>query len=115
MSGGHFSDSPYSDPWWSMALAAGVNRLGSDYGDRMTSEASYDAVRRYTDYLTSTAKDEILNWGLGDWLPRAGSTKTKVEFTSTAAYYYGSSRCRVGDFRGQNSIGAPVYGVERSF
>jgi hypothetical protein len=27
----------------------------------------------------------------------------------------GSSRCRVGDFRGQNSIGAPVYGVERSF
>ena len=28
---------------------------------------------------------------------------------------FGSSRCRVGDFRGQNSIGAPVYGVERSF
>jgi alpha-L-rhamnosidase len=87
MSGGHFSDGPFSDPWWSMALAAGVNRLGSDYGDRMTSEASYDAVRGYTDYLTSTAKDDILNWGLGDWLPRAGSTRTKVEFTSTAGYY----------------------------
>ena len=88
MSGGYFSDGPYSDPWWSMALAAGVSRLRSDYGDRMTSEASYDAVCRYTDYLTSTAKDDILNWGLGDWLPRAGSTKTTVEFTSTAAYYY---------------------------
>ena len=71
-----------------MALAAGVNRLRSDYGDRMTSEASYDAVRRYTDYLTSTAKDDILSWGLWDWLPRAGSTVTKVEFTSTAGYYY---------------------------
>ena len=88
MSGGHFSDGPYSDPWWSMALALGVSRLGLDYGDRRTGEISYDAARRYTDYLTSTSEDGILKWGLGDWLPRANSTKTSVEFTSTVAYYY---------------------------
>ena len=48
--------------------------------------------------------------------------KTKPKITCNASMgsrelkqYCGSSRCRVGDFRGQNSIGAPVYGVERSF
>jgi len=84
VSGLHFCDSP----WWSIALALGVNRLGTDYGDRRTSEISYDACRRYTDYLTSTSQDGILSWGLGDWLPRAGSIETKQEFTSTVAYYY---------------------------
>ncbi len=80
----HFCDSP----WWSIALALGVQRLGADYGDRQTLSAAYESVRRYTDFLTSTSKECILNWGLWDWLPRAGSTETKSDFTSTAAYYY---------------------------
>jgi alpha-L-rhamnosidase len=75
-------------PWWSIALALGTNRLRTDYGDRKTSELSYDACRRYTDFLTGTAQDGILSWGLWDWLPRAGSIETKSEFTSTVAYYY---------------------------
>lgn len=80
----HFCDSP----WWSMALALGVNRLGTDYGDRRMGEISYDACRRYTDYLTSTAKNNILSWGLWDWYPRPGSIETKGDFTSNVAYYY---------------------------
>jgi len=80
----HFCDSP----WWSMALALGVNRLGTDYGDRTTAEISYDACRRYTDFLTSTAQDGVLNWGLWDWNPRPGSIETKGDFTSNVAYFY---------------------------
>jgi alpha-L-rhamnosidase len=80
----HFCDSP----WWSIALAFGVQRLGTVYGDHETLALTCDAVRRYTDFLTSTSRDGILNWGLWDWLPRAGSIETKSEFTSTAAYYY---------------------------
>jgi alpha-L-rhamnosidase len=75
-------------PWWSIALALGTNRLRTDYGDQKTSELSFDACRRYTDFLTGTAQDGILSWGLWDWLPRAGSIETKSEFTSTVAYYY---------------------------
>jgi alpha-L-rhamnosidase len=75
-------------PWWSIALALGTNRLRTDYGDRRTSEISYDACRHYADFLTGTSQDGILNWGLWDWLPRAGSIETKSEFTSTVAYYY---------------------------
>ena len=80
----HFCDGP----WWSIALAIGVHRLGTDYGDRRTGEIAYQAVRRYTDFLTGTAKSNTLDWGLGDWLPRPGSVQTKYEFTSTAAYSY---------------------------
>lgn len=80
----HFCDSP----WWSIALALGVQRLEADYGDRQTLSMAYESVRRYTDFLTTTAQEGILNWGLWDWLPRPGSTETKSDFTSTAAYYY---------------------------
>jgi alpha-L-rhamnosidase len=83
VSGLHFCDSP----WWSMALALGVHRLSTDYGDQKTRRISYDACRRYTDFLTSTAQEGILNWGLWDWYPRPGSIETKGEFTSNVAYY----------------------------
>ena len=84
VSGLHFCDSP----WWSIALALGVNRLGTDYDDRRTGRISYDACRRYTDYLTGTAQDGILNWGLWDWSPRPGSIETKGDFTSNVAWFY---------------------------
>ena len=75
-------------PWWSIALALGIQRLSTEYGDNQTLAMAYDAARRYTDFLTTTAQDYILNWGLNDWLPRKGSIQTNSDFTSTAAYYY---------------------------
>jgi alpha-L-rhamnosidase len=80
----HYCDSP----WWSIGLALGVQRLCAEYNDQMTTAEAYDAVCRYTEFLTGTSHDGILDWGLWDWLPRAGSIETKSEFTSTAAYYY---------------------------
>jgi alpha-L-rhamnosidase len=75
-------------PWWSISLAIGAHRLYTDYGDRQTDKWTYDACRRYTDFLSSTAKDGVLEWGLWDWLPRPKSLETKSTFTSTVAYYY---------------------------
>jgi alpha-L-rhamnosidase len=87
--GGRISELHYCDsPWWSLALALGVQRLNNEYGDQQTTTLSYDAVRRYTGFLVESSQDYILNWGLWDWLPRAGSVETKSDFTSTAAYYY---------------------------
>ncbi len=80
----HYCDSP----WWSIGLALGVQRLRTEYNDKTTTSDAYAAVCRYTDFLTSTAHDGIIDWGLWDWLPRAGSIETKSEFTSTAAYFY---------------------------
>jgi alpha-L-rhamnosidase len=50
-------------------------------------EISYEACRRYTEFLTGTARDGLLNWGLWDWLPGPGSIETKGDFTSNVAYY----------------------------
>ncbi len=79
----HFCDSP----WWSISLVLGVERLCTDYGDHRTVEISYEACRRYTEFLTGTARDGLLNWGLWDWLPGPGSIETKGDFTSNVAYY----------------------------
>jgi|WetSurMetagenome_2_1015567.scaffolds.fasta_scaffold15154_2 alpha-L-rhamnosidase len=86
---GNISQLHYCDsPWWSIGLALGVQRLRTDYNDKETTALAYESVRRYTDFLTSTSRDGIVNWGLWDWLPRVGSIETKSDFTSTAAYYY---------------------------
>jgi alpha-L-rhamnosidase len=86
---GSISELHYCDsPWWSIGLALGVQRLSTEYNDKQTAAVAYDAVCKYTDFLTGTANEGILNWGLWDWLPRAGSIETKSDFTSTAAYFY---------------------------
>jgi alpha-L-rhamnosidase len=42
-------------------------------------------LKRYVDYLTSHAKDGIVNIGLNDWVPF--KTKTEAPITDTAYYY----------------------------
>jgi len=42
-------------------------------------------MKRYVDYLTSKAKDGIVDIGLNDWAPF--KTKTPADITSTAYYY----------------------------
>ncbi len=44
-------------------------------------------MKRYVDYLTSKAKDGIVNIGLNDWAPY--DTKTEAAITDTAYYYRG--------------------------
>ena len=119
--GGTISELHFCDgPWWSIALALGIQRLSTEYGDTQTLAMAYDAARRYTDFLTGTAQNYILNWGLNDWLPRQGSIQTKSDFTSTAAYYYqaklvASQAARLGKEADAAKYGALADSVKAAF
>jgi alpha-L-rhamnosidase len=59
------------------------------YGDTRALAEAYTPIRRYVEWLQSTAKDDTLQWGLGD-LGEVGSIlpkRTPVPVTSTCGYY----------------------------
>jgi hypothetical protein len=69
---------------WQQYLFSGDISLLSRY---------YEKMKRYVAFLASTAKDNIINFGLGDWYdlgPKApwGSQLTPIPLTATAIYYY---------------------------
>jgi alpha-L-rhamnosidase len=62
-------------------------------GDISLLERYYDRMKGYVNFLASTAKDNIITIGLGDWYdigpkPAWGSQLTPEPFTGTAIYYY---------------------------
>lgn len=62
-------------------------------GDISLLERYYERMKKYVAFLSSTAKDNIIVTGLGDWYdigpkPAWGSQLTPVSFTGTAIYYY---------------------------
>ncbi len=61
-------------------------------GDDTPLREHYDAMRRYFDYLGTTAKNHLINHGLGDWYdigPKkpGRSQLTPIALTATAIYY----------------------------
>lgn len=69
---------------WQQYLFSGDISLLSRY---------YDKMKRYVGFLDSTAKNNIIGIGLGDWYdigpkPAWGSQLTPIEFTGTAIYLY---------------------------
>ena len=79
-----------ADPWWGGAIVLAPWKLYQNYGDRRVLQDGYSAMRGYVDYLASTAKDNVIGWGLGDWLDDSaggGGRRVPVAQTSTAAYY----------------------------
>ena len=84
----------FSDPWWGGTLPYVAWRLYDFYGDRRALEVAYAPMKRWVDYLSMTAKDHLLDWGLGDWLEvgsKGRPKRTPVIQTSTAGYYYGAN------------------------
>ncbi len=62
-------------------------------GDPSLLSEHYDQMVHYVDFLSSTAKDNILTTGLGDWYdmgpkPPWGSQLTPPPLTATAIYFY---------------------------
>lgn len=62
-------------------------------GDITLLNRYYDQMKRYVSFLDSTAKNNLIFTGLGDWYdigpkPVWGSQLTPVSFTATAIYYY---------------------------
>ncbi|MCY2993817.1 MAG: glycoside hydrolase family 78 protein [Planctomycetota bacterium] len=86
--GGGFRDSPE----WGSASVFNPWHVQQMYGDRSLLDQHYDVMRRYVDYLASTAKGQIVSHGLGDWYdigPRGPgeSQLTSKGLTATAIYY----------------------------
>ncbi len=81
----------FSDPWWGGTLPYVAEKLYEYYGDRRVLEVAYEPMKRWVDYLSSTAHDHLIDWWLGDWL-EIGSDgrpkRTPIVQTSTAGYFY---------------------------
>ena len=72
-------------PAWDSAFLLIPLYLYEYCGDTQVLRDHYDGMKRYVDYLTSRARDGIVDIGLNDWAPF--KTATPAEITSTAYYY----------------------------
>ncbi len=90
-----FDGPKINGPWWGGMLIFNPWQLYQFYGDKEILAVSYDAMKHHMSYYDSIAKNNVIEWGLGDWqvaavqqggfgLPRS----TTVPFTSTCAYLY---------------------------
>ncbi|WP_298647772.1 glycoside hydrolase family 78 protein [uncultured Proteiniphilum sp.] len=86
---GGFRDSP---EWGSTAVILPFMYY-QFYGDNSLITKYYDVMKRYVDYLSSTATDHIVSHGLGDWCdyredkPYGVSHNTPVPLSASAHYY----------------------------
>lgn len=87
-------DGPFrDDPGYGSAAVIVPWYLYKWYGDKTALVKSYDMVKRYVTYLGTQAQNNILSYGLGDWLdlgpnPPGVSQLTPVSLAATAIYYY---------------------------
>jgi alpha-L-rhamnosidase len=72
-------------PAWDSAYLLIPLYLYQYCGDAQPLRDDYEGMKRYVDYLTTRAKDGIVDIGLNDWAPY--ETKTPADITSTAYYY----------------------------
>jgi alpha-L-rhamnosidase len=72
-------------PAWDSAFLLIPFYLYQYCGDTRVLCDHYEGMKRYVDYLTSRAKDGIVDLGLNDWAPY--NTKTPADITSTAYYF----------------------------
>jgi alpha-L-rhamnosidase len=72
-------------PAWDSAFLLIPLYLYEYCGDSQLLRDHYAGMKRYVDYLTSKAKDGIVDIGLNDWAPY--KTTTPADITSTAYYY----------------------------
>jgi alpha-L-rhamnosidase len=87
--GGGFRDSPE----WGSAGVILPWMIYQWYGDKEVMKSAYPMMRKYVDYLGTTAKDHIISHGLGDWYdlgPKfpGQAQLTPKAVTATAIYYY---------------------------
>ena len=55
------------------------------FGDSQLLRESYPGMKRYVDFLGTTAHDSVIEWGLGDWLPVQETPKPLI---NTPGYYF---------------------------
>ena len=72
-------------PAWDSAFGLIPFYLYEYYGDAKPLCDHYEGLKRYVDYLTTRASNNIVNIGLNDWAPF--KTTTPADITDTAYYY----------------------------
>ena len=72
-------------PDWTSSLAIIPWNVYLFYGDSRLLESVYPNLRRYVERIRAVSKNNLTDWGLGDWIPV--KTKTPVEFTSSVYYF----------------------------
>ncbi|WP_417361217.1 glycoside hydrolase family 78 protein [Galbibacter sp.] len=88
--GGDFTDSPE----WGMAGVMLPWMYYNNYGDSSLITQYYSVMKDYVDYLSTTAEDNIVSHGLGDWYDygehAAGYSKNSpIALSATSHYFYG--------------------------
>jgi len=78
-------------PWWGGMIIFNPWQLYNFYGDENILAQSYEAMKDYFGYLGSIAKNNVIEWGLGDWMDLASGgyglpRGTTVAYTSTCGY-----------------------------
>jgi alpha-L-rhamnosidase len=95
----------WSDPWWGGTLPFVAWKLYEYYGDQRALEEAYEPMRRWVDYLTSTAKGNLVDWWLGDWLEIGTNglpKRSPIIQTSTEGYYFSTmALVRAADLLGK--------------
>ena len=89
---GGFRDSPE----WGSAYVILPWYLHKWYGDIRPIKENYEGMKRYVNYLSSTATDLIVSHGLGDWFDLGPKNPGPAQLTpkalsATAIYYYNVS------------------------
>ena len=83
-----------SDVWWGGSLVYLPWLWYQRFGDDSLIREGYPAAKRYLDYLSSTAHNDLLDWGLGDWGDSPGGGlpvhSARAE-TVSAGYFYVAS------------------------
>jgi len=83
------------DPWWGGAIYMITDFLFAHTGDTAILRHAFEALKKYVDFVASTAQDDLVYWQLGDWLELnhgADTRLTPVVQTSTAGYYWMNER-----------------------
>ncbi len=72
-------------PAWESAYLLVPWEIYQQSGDRRILESHFDGFKRWAEWYAKKAKNNIVNYGLGDWAPV--KTKTPDAVTSTAYYF----------------------------
>jgi alpha-L-rhamnosidase len=90
-----FDGPTINGPWWGGMIVYNVAKLYEYYHDTAIISDSYEPMKRYIGYLGSIANNNVVEWGLGEWMEPfranmndARPTTTPVPLTSTVAYYH---------------------------
>ena len=75
-----------ADPGWGTAYPLICWYMWQQYGDRRILEENYAGLKKYVEFLSSRAQDDVLRFNLnGDWI---ATVETPGEVISDAYYFY---------------------------